>query len=66
MLYLGIDQHGKQLTISLCNEDGTVIQRRQVSTEPLRVNAFFRDLAARAEPEGGWYIAGRLVRRGRR
>jgi transposase len=34
MLYLGIDQHRKQLTVSVRNEAGDVVLRRQVSTEP--------------------------------
>ena len=54
MLYLGIDQHSKQLTISLRNEDGTVILRRQVSTNPERGDAFFEDVRAAAEPAGGF------------
>jgi transposase len=54
MLYLAIDQHRKQLTVSLRNEVGDVIERRQVSTEWPRVRAFFADLAARASTEGGW------------
>ncbi len=32
MLYLGIDLHRKQMTISLRNDDGDVTLRRQVST----------------------------------
>ena len=32
MLYLGIDLHLKQMTVSLRNEDGDVLLRRQVST----------------------------------
>jgi transposase len=44
MLYLGIDQHARQLTISLRNEEGDVLQARQVSTEPEKVNAFFEYL----------------------
>jgi len=44
MLYLGIDQHARQLTISLRNEEGDVLQARQVSTEPEKVNAFFQHL----------------------
>ena len=44
MLYLGIDQHARQITISLRDESGDVIQARQVSTQPERVNAFFVDL----------------------
>jgi hypothetical protein len=30
MLYLGIDQHARQLTISLRDESGDVLQARQV------------------------------------
>jgi hypothetical protein len=33
MYYLGIDQHKRQLTVNLRGEDGTVILRRQVSTQ---------------------------------
>ncbi len=44
MLYLGIDQHARQLTISLRNEEGDVVQARQVSTEPEKINAFFQHL----------------------
>lgn len=54
MFYLAIDQHRKQLTVSLRNEAGDVIERRQVSTEWERVRAYFADLAARASAEGGW------------
>ena len=44
MLYLGIDQHARQLTISLRNEDGDVVQARQVSTQPEKIQAFFQQL----------------------
>lgn len=44
MLYLGIDQHARQLTVSLRNETGDVLLARQVSTEPGRVHAFFAQL----------------------
>jgi transposase len=54
MLYLGIDQHKRQLTVNLRNEDGTVILQRQVSTEWEKVRAFFADLAEKAKPEGGF------------
>ena len=33
MLYLGIDQHRKQLTVNLRDEDGGVLIAQQVSTE---------------------------------
>ncbi len=32
MLYLGIDLHRVQMTVSLRNENGDVILRRQIST----------------------------------
>ncbi len=44
MLYLGIDQHARQITISLRDEDGDVLQARQVSTQPEKINAFFTQL----------------------
>ena len=46
MLYLGIDQHARQITISLRNEQGDVIQARQVSTEPAKIMDFFDDPSA--------------------
>ena len=54
MLYLGIDQHKSQLTVNLRSEDGTVILKRQVSTQWEKVRAFFADLAEKAQPEGGF------------
>ena len=53
MLYLGIDQHRKQLTVNLRDEHGTIILRRQVSTAWLKVRAFFAELRERAEAQGG-------------
>ena len=44
MLYLGIDQHARQITISLRDEMGDVVQARQVSTRPEKVQAFFQQL----------------------
>jgi transposase len=55
MFYLSIDQHARQLTVSLRNEEGTVVLRRQVSTEPDRVRTFFTDLMRQTAPDG--YIA---------
>ncbi len=54
MLYLGIDQHRKQLTVSIRNEAGDAVLRRQVSTEWGRVRAFFEDLRRLAHSEGGF------------
>jgi hypothetical protein len=39
MVYLGIDQHARQLTISLRDDSGDVIEARQVSMRPEKVNA---------------------------
>ena len=51
MLYLGIDQHARQLTISLRDDQGDVVQARQVSTQPEKVRAFFHQLAERLRDE---------------
>ena len=40
MLYLGIDLHRKQMTVSLRNELGDVVLRRQVSTRWKKVDEF--------------------------
>ena len=44
MLYLGIDQHARQITISLRDENGDVLLARQVSTQPAKIHAFFQQL----------------------
>jgi transposase len=54
MLYLGIDQHKSQLTVNLRSEDGSEILKRQVSTRWEKVCAFFDDLAAKAQSDGGF------------
>ena len=54
MLYLGIDQHKRQLTVDLLGEDGSGVLKRQVSTEWDKVRTFFADLAEKARPEGGF------------
>jgi len=46
MLYLGIDQHRKQLTVNLRDEAGETVQRRQVSTEWDRVRTFLAGVRA--------------------
>jgi len=60
MLYVGIDQHRKQLTTNVRDESGNVILRRQVSTEWQKVRAFFDEVRALAVPHGG-YLAVNLV-----
>jgi transposase len=44
MLYLGIDQHARQITVSLRAESGDVLLARQVSTQPEKIHAFFQQL----------------------
>jgi transposase len=56
MLYLGIDQHRKQLTVEDRNEAGDVTVRRQVSTKWGRVRAFFEDYRQQANAAGGFVV----------
>ena len=57
MMYLGIDQHARQLTVSLRDEAGDVVLARQVSTEPDRVRAFFAQLTRDRLREGESFAA---------
>lgn len=57
MLYLGIDQHARQITISLRDENGDVLQARQVSTQPVRINAFFAQLTRERLQHGEQFVA---------
>jgi transposase len=57
MLYLGIDQHARQITISLRDEHGDVLQARQVSTQPERINAFFQQLTRERLRNGESFVA---------
>jgi hypothetical protein len=54
MLYLAIDQHRKQLTVNLRNEQGDVLLQRQVSREWPRVRRFLEELRTTSVPEGGF------------
>ena len=54
MLYLGIDQHKRQLTVNLRAEDGAVLLKRQVSSQWEKVRTFFCGLLEKARPEGGF------------
>ncbi|MFH1107662.1 MAG: hypothetical protein V1790_00480 [Planctomycetota bacterium] len=54
MLYLAIDQHRKQLTVNLRNEQGDVLLKRQVSTQWLRVRKFLEDVRKQSPAEGGF------------
>ena len=44
MLYLAIDQHAKQITVCIRNEDGDTVLQRQVSTRPEKIEFFFQQL----------------------
>jgi transposase len=55
MLYLGIDLHRKQFTISLRGEDGEVLLRRQISTRGDAPRKFLEEVARRAGASG--YVA---------
>ena len=57
MLFLGIDQHARQITISLRDEDGDVLLARQVSTEPAKINEFFQQLTRRRLANGESFTA---------
>ena len=47
MLFLGIDQHARQLTVSLRDQQGDVVLARQVSTRPSKILQFFDQLTQR-------------------
>jgi transposase len=57
MLYLGIDQHARQITISLRDDQGDVLQARQVSTQPEKINAFFGQLTRERLRDGESFVA---------
>lgn len=48
MLYLGIDQHSKQLTVNVREESGTIVLRKQVSTRGQAVREFLVRLQERS------------------
>jgi transposase len=54
MLYLATDQHSKQLTTNLRDEEGQILLRRQVSTEWEKVRRFFDDVRSRSQDHGGF------------
>jgi transposase len=57
MLYLGIDQHARQITISLRDENGDVLEARQVSTQPEKINAYFQRLTRERLRNGESFVA---------
>ena len=56
MFYLGVDQHRKQLTIALRDEQGNLVLARQVSTIWNRIREFLSALRERCAADGG-YVA---------
>jgi len=54
MLYIGIDQHSKQITVSVRDESGSVLVRRQVSTQWTKIRAFVKEISERGSAHGGW------------
>lgn len=57
MLYLGIDQQARPITISLRDGNGDVLQARQVSTQPEKINAFFQQLTRERLHNGELFVA---------
>jgi transposase len=56
VLYLAIDQHHKQLTVNLRDEDANILMRRQVSTRWQAVREFLQDIQERGRQAGGWMV----------
>src|SRR6516162_1304863 len=57
MFYLGIDQHARQITISLRDENGDVLLACQVSTQPDKIKAFFQKLTRERLGNGDIFVA---------
>jgi transposase len=55
-LYLAIDQHRKQLTVNLRDEQANVLLRRQVSTRWQAAREFLQDMQERGRQAGGWMV----------
>lgn len=54
MLYLGIDQHSKQLTMNVRDEAGQIVERKQVGTRGSAVSEFLKQLDERSGGGGGY------------
>ncbi len=57
MLFLGIDQHTRQLIVSLRDQQGDVLLARQVSTRPAKILQFFDQLNLRSAELNEAFIA---------
>jgi hypothetical protein len=56
MLYLGIDQHARQITVSLRDENGDVLLARRVSTQPEKIQAFFQRFTRQRLHDGEGFV----------
>lgn len=56
MMYVGIDQHARHLTICGRDEQGDMVLRRQVSTRGSELDSFLDALQEQSEGQGG-YVA---------
>jgi hypothetical protein len=56
MSYLGIDQHARQNTVSLREEDGDVLMACQVSTRPETIQEFFQRLTRERLPSARSFV----------
>jgi transposase len=56
MLFIGIDQHKRHLTICIRNDQGDIVLRRQVRTKWVEIDQFLERLDQTSRPEGG-YVA---------
>ena len=46
MLYVAIDQHAKQITVAIRDDQGEDVLKRQVSTRPEKISEFFDRVVA--------------------
>ena len=57
MLFLSIDQHARQLTVLLIDQQEDVLLAQQVSTRPSKILQFFDQLAKRCAEHKESFIA---------
>lgn len=55
--YLGIEQHARQLTISLRDDQRDVVQALQVSTQPEKIQEFFERMQREFLRDGALFLA---------
>ena len=57
MLFIGIDQHARQLTVSLRDQQGDVLLTRQISTRLTRILQIFDQFTYRCAEHNELFIA---------